>query len=118
MTSLRFLRFKTDFEKTPEGDVVTLPGYGGDSVIPSPGEDVQLFDEDGNTCRARVTAIEDTTNLIHLEPYWDTWHEASGPVDDLMEMLRHVRVSTPQPLDEKERKTRAQGVGQGATIKL
>ncbi|MHB1242594.1 MAG: hypothetical protein ACYC1P_04225 [Gaiellaceae bacterium] len=117
MTGLRSPRYKTDFEETPDGDVVTLPGYGGDNIIPAVGEDVELFDADGNTCRARVTRVDDN-NLIHFDPNWGTWSESRGPVEDLLDVLKQRALGLLQPLDETERETSTKGEDEDAQVEL
>jgi hypothetical protein len=94
----RVLRYRTDWERTPEGDVVTLPGYGGDHLVAAVAAVVLLFDEEGNTCAADVTEVEEATGLVHVQPRWAEWCDAPepAPVTDLIEALRRSVMESPR----------------------
>ena len=115
-----YLRFKSDMTETPDGTVVALPGYGGSLVLPTEGERVELFDEEGNTCMAMVVRLVHG-ELLHLVPDWDTWNRPTSvsvgdvPLVDLMQALRESLQETRARRvgnEEAEAETRYEGVAE------
>lgn len=95
---------KTDFNDLVDGYATALVG----GRIPDPGDVVELFDPDGNTCLARVEKV--SNGVVYMQPYWETWRDG-GYVPDLMTALREsVREARTARDDFKEAKTAADPV--------
>ena len=66
-------RYSTDFNEISGGCAYALVGGpGGSSTLPTIGDLVELFDADGNTCRARVDHV-DENGLVRAKPDWMSW---------------------------------------------
>lgn len=74
-------RIKTDFNDLVDDYATALVA----GRIPEPGQIVELFDPDGNTCLATVDRIDNS--VLYLRPFWESWKDG-GYVADLMSALR------------------------------
>jgi hypothetical protein len=69
------LRYRADFNDLRPDDLIsTLVGFDGSVLVPQNDQIVELFDADGNTCRARVDHVE-PNGLIYVRPDWQTWRD-------------------------------------------
>jgi hypothetical protein len=91
VTLERNIELWTDFHSPKKnGAHVSTVGVGGGTLFrPEVGEEVTLFDGEGNTCLGVVEAVFDVTGyvLVHTRADPTTWRTES-PVADLMAALR------------------------------
>jgi hypothetical protein len=93
-------RYRSDWEETAGGKLTSLPGYGGSPALPLVGDEVELFDDEGNTCYAHVDQIG-ASGLILLTPHWATWRDAPkrrnfpDPITAMVgDLINETRTST------------------------
>lgn len=88
MTLTRTIELWTDFHSPKKnGAHVSTIGVGGGTLIrPEVGDEVRLFDGEGNTCFATVEAVFDVNGyvLVHTRADPTTWQTEP----DLMDALR------------------------------
>lgn len=97
-------RLETDFNGVRDGEtLVARFDFSGSARLPVPGEQVELYDGEGNRCLGVVVEqVED--DHFRIKPTWDTWTDAEDnqtPAAHTVDLMEALRASVRRAGDKK-----------------